>query len=820
MNTYGLLDFELVDRETERNQIMSFLQEDTSFLWVNGERNTGKSFLINQFQWDKYNFTPIYTSVYGKTEYNLYENIVSELTKRLDQSFSKFILSNYSGLYNIAKSTMQASIEIILKDNDFLKSIFEEIVLLIDKENNKKSVSKVLAQYIKKIHEDHPLVLIFDDAEMYDQTNLNLLQSLLVELNNVKKIKVIIITDTNEGNACMTKFLTEQLPCDYIVIEPFADYTFFTEIIIPKFPNDNNIKKIIPRIFDICKGYPEKLRNIFQYMLLNQQKAIKKEGTSIRINYDYLNKYLNNFDNESIQKYELSEQLILKLLLPVSHPIDIEFLIQEVIFVGEKIFCHKFEYFQIIKDINRLLDAQILRKIENSIGIFSESQKKNISIQFENSVPDKNMINHYAYLYLFSFKDHQSDLSISSDTYFEIYALYSYLGKEYNWIKINYEYGLSKINKNNSYAASVFDRLKFELTEFDNNDFFTIIECYYNNGEYVKVLQLLETRNNDFLTQSDSFKCFFISGKCHFLLLESEKAASCFEMAEKKASIINEQILATNMKIQAYREVTNGNINADNLYCFFVNKYQKLINCDITSDTPISLSGFLRNSVFFLPIDDALKLCRKAIEIAMFYNDNIEEAFAKNNYGYCFIKQNDIVEAKRNYNDSYKILSNLRIHETAYCLNNLAVCDMFNRNYEDALHKLIEAAMVSTSFYANYCIETHILICNVKLNRDKTALSIANNLYHKINNTNITDLTIIRRINMNLCIAYHSLGDECKAIECLKQIIPISKGTLSEYRANYYAHLLLNEPMVVKNNGNTHDTTTEFEPWIIMFSHD
>lgn len=334
------------------------------------------------------------------------------------------------------------------------------------------------------------------------------------------------------------------------------------------------------------------------------------------------------------------------------------------------------------------------------------------------------------------------------------------------------------------------------------------------------MLQLLEAQNKAMVSENDLFKYYFMLGKCHFLLLKSEKAALCFGKAEENAITVDEQILAVNMKIQAYREVTNGTTNAETSYNQFVSNYQELINSDITSATPISLSGFLRNSIFFLSQDEALKLCKKAIDIAMIHNDPIEEAFSKNNYGYCFLKQNKIVEAQKNYTDSFIILSNLRIHETAYCLNNLAICDMFNGNYEEALHKLTEAAMISTSFYANYCIETHTLMCNVKLNRNRTALGIANNLYYKINNTTHTDFTIIRRVNMNLCIAYYNLGDRCRAIECLKRIKPISKDTLSEYRVNYYAHLLLNERLMVKNNGNKHDTTTEFEPWVIMFSHD
>ena len=105
------------------------------------------------------------------------------------------------------------------------------------------------------------------------------------------------------------------------------------------------------------------------------------------------------------------------------------------------------------------------------------------------------------------------------------------------------------------------------------------------------------------------------------------------------------------------------------------------------------------------------------------------------------------------YNEACNIISDFRIHETAYCLNNIAVCNMLNVNYEEALCRLTEAALISTSFYANYCIATHTMMCNLRLFRTQTVLKIANNLCQKNSDTKILDLTILRRVNMNLCIA-------------------------------------------------------------------
>ena len=324
---------------------------------------------------------------------------------------------------------------------------------------------------------------------------------------------------------------------------------------------------------------------------------------------------------------------------------------------------------------------------------------------------------------------------------------------------------------------------------------------------------------NNLGNKEQMFEYFFIQGKCDFLLLNTDKAVKEFEKAEVLATNLNEKFLAINMKIQAYREKTNGTKDADITYNSYLHSYSNLITCNDLHSLPDSLSGFLRNSIFFLSLDEASKLCLKAISISECHNDYINKAFAQNNYAYCLIKRNKIKEAKSIYFKAYNVLSNFLIHETAYCLNNIAVCDMFSGDYEKALNNLTKAAMISTSFYANYCIETHTMICNLKLSRRKTALEIADNLYYKVNNTKITDLTILRRVNMNLCIVYYALGYFLKATECLNKVKPISTGTLSEIRVNYYSKLL-NQEYHFLHNDILHDTTTEFEPWLIMFSHD
>lgn len=80
-----------------------------------------------------------------------------------------------------------------------------------------------------------------------------------------------------------------------------------------------------------------------------------------------------------------------------------------------------------------------------------------------------------------SIKDHLAEIGISSNEYLELLSLYSYLGREEQWISYNYKYGLEKLKDGDySIACTIFDRLVKHFSEFEGNDNLFIAECYYN----------------------------------------------------------------------------------------------------------------------------------------------------------------------------------------------------------------------------------------------------------------------------------------------------------------------------------------------------
>lgn len=821
MNTYGLLDFELVDRKKERNVIEKFLNSSEKYLWINGDTDTGKSFLATEFNWRKFNYDYIRIVDSDENRFNFFEGIVSAIEEKSESSFKKYLVKNYKGLIDLAKGPISLAIDkFVFKDNEYIKKIGNGIVSLVGNDGKKKVSSKVITQYIKQALVNQNIIIILDDIDKYSNDNFNKLKAFLadfIEINS-DKIKIILITDSHCNNNILN-FFTHKLSCDYMYLEPFKDNLFFAEIILPKFPNDNRIFQYVPRIFNICNGYPEKLKSFFQALLLNDQYIFRENNNNLVIDYDKFDNFINNYSDLMPNKFTFNHQLILKTILCIHSPINLNNFINIVISLGQNILFHNFEYFEIYSSVNELITLQILKLVSNRVTIFSSGIYNNLLQRFKNSIPDNNMINYYIFRFL---KDNEdiSDNSFTEDEYWELYSYFAYLTESNDWIEKNYIYAIRQVIQCEfSIASKIFDRFANHLSSLEDIRLLEIAKCYYKNGEYLKTNKILEQINPDNLQNSDRFYYHFLQGKCFFVILETDKSTNCFLKAIELACDDNDKYLALNMLIQSYREKSNEFSVAETTFLNFLSKKLCLIEEVEPSLLPLNLSGILRNSVFFTSIEEAVLLCRKAISISSTHDDKIGEGFAKNNLAYCYIKQDKINKARRLYYEAKDLVSSLP-HEMAYCLNNIAVCDMFNNDYEEALKHLTQASILCTSFYANYCIETHTMICNLKLNRTKTALEIAENLFYKVNNKVLHDLTIKRRVNMNLCIVYFNLGKLDKARDCLNHVLPTSTGTLSEYRAAYYNKLLNNPLRSEPQFGSLHDTTIDFEPWLIMFSHD
>lgn len=821
MNTYGLLDFELVDREKERTVIEKFLFSSEKYLWINGKADTGKSFLATQFDWKKYNYDYIHITNSDDNNFNFFEELVSAIEKKTNNSFSKYLIKNYKGLVDLAKEPISLAIDkYVFKDNEYLKKIANGIVSLIGKDGKEKASTKVITQYTIHALINQHSIIILDDIDRFSNDNFNKLKAFLAEFIEIHSntIKIIMITDSC-CNDNILNFFTHVLLCDYMYLEAFNDDLFFAEIILPKFPNDNNISKYVSTIFNICNGYPEKLKTIFQTLLLNNQNILKVNDSGLIIDYEKFDIFINNYTVLIPNSFSFIHQLILKTSVSIHIPINLNCFIKIIINLGENILFHCFEYLEIYSSINELVSLQVLKIVSNKVLFYSEGVYKKLSKRFENLIPDSNMINYYIFQFLKNTEDTDKQ-SFTENEFLELYALFSYLTKSNDWIEKNYLYATRKMNNFEfSNASRIFDRMSDYLSSLGDKNMLEVAKCYYKNGEYIKTNKTLEQINPRNLKNYDSFYYFFLQGKSYFIILETDKSINSFKKAFELAADDDCKYLALNMLIQSYREKSNEYSIAETTYLQFLSKKKSLIEENDPSILPSNLSGILRNSVFFTTNDIAIYLCNKAICISSTHGDRIGEGFAKNNLAYCYIKQDKLVKAKELYYEAKDLVSSLP-HEMAYCLNNIAVCDMFCNNYDDALKHLTQAAILSTSFYANYCIETHTMICNLKLNRIKAALDIAEDLFNRVNNVILHDLTIKRRVNMNLCIVYFTLGKFDKARACLNNVLPSSIGTISEYRASYYDLLLNNSSRKIIQDGSLHDTNVEFEPWLIMFSHD
>ena len=195
-------------------------------------------------------------------------------------------------------------------------------------------------------------------------------------------------------------------------------------------------------------------------------------------------------------------------------------------------------------------------------------------------------------------------------------------------------------------------------------------------------------------------------------------------------------------------------------------------------------------------------------------------AFVLNNKAFVDLKNGKIENIYNHFLESKEILETTKIHETAYPLVNMALCNMFSDNFESAKEILLEALIWNRSPYLKYVINTHLAICYFHLGECEDYERISKSLYTTLFEGDIIDGTIIRKISINLALLFIGNNDINKASMCLDYAKNYVNGTSSEYRFNKIYASIHNEKFSDTCPYCEYYSTLKFEPWGVTLSHD
>lgn len=343
-----------------------------------------------------------------------------------------------------------------------------------------------------------------------------------------------------------------------------------------------------------------------------------------------------------------------------------------------------------------------------------------------------------------------------------------------------------------------------------------IAETFYETGDYQNAKSLLINMQ---LNTSDSGNvCYYylLLGKVENILLNKVDAINAYNNALEYVRDRETEILILHLKHLALLETPSGKDNAKQIFDNIA------LNLTDLEKNMLSVCYLLRNCNQFYTGEQAKDFFDLALDISIKHGSLIDEAYVHNNLGLELFRTYRTKEAYDKFKKSYLILSDTKFHETSYPLNNMAVCEMFKENYAQAIEYLIEGKYINQSIYAGLAIKVHLMTCYRILSKETQCRKYMSQLKKYMEDHNITDLNIIRKLSINLCISHLYYGEIIQAKECLEKCLKYIPGTISEYRG-----CVLNNKLSEKNmdhsealQSNPYYTRLDFEPWIITLSHD
>lgn len=826
MEIQELFEFPFVDRTYETELLNDFFeQKEVNALWINGKSGTGKSTFIKRILSSNIK-NKAYICFSPNSENNAcsLQQVVEELEKLSRNKFNLFIKKNYSSLFDITKQVTTAITSIMgVNLSWFFNLLFDTSNQFISYKEEHENLSKVVNKYIESITKKKDICLIIDNFMYCDNASLDILLNIIKNINTNKKVKIILITTTKplSEKKEVQFFLTEGIKSKYIELKEFDKFEYFIQILIHSFELDDNEISIVKDIFNICSGTPESLKLMIRNLFLNGSIIIDSDKQKAKFTQNAIHNYLINQiavlgqDNQiDFNSFTTIDQIILQIILILEAVLPMEDLISCAKLVNKKLFGDDLSY-QIIERVLLLENIHIIKKEESRIAIYHDLLFYALSDYFKNSLITK-QLSSIVLDYVVNLSDEHKNLALNYKAEYYIAKL-SYLSRKNNWQSIVYEHFNAVFNRNEIFEAKKgFDWLYNYLLELPANEQLTIATCYYECGEYNSALTIIKHIEEHGLMDLDNllFDYYFLKGKIENMLMQKINSVDSLKHAYRLSKTLDQKILSLNMQQLVLMEIFGERNEAKSIFDFACeliekNNHYTLMSCHL-----------LRNCMNFYKHDDAKWYYDTATNIAVSYNSNVDIAFVLNNKSFVDLKNGNIENAYEGFKRSKEILDTTKIHETSYPLVNMALCKLFEKQYDRAKELLLEALIWNHSPYINYVIKIHLANCYYHLDDRIAYERISNELYSVLLDENIIDGTIIRKISINLAILFINDNDIEKATKCLDFAKIYIEGTSSEYRYNRICAFIHNDKYPDTCPYCDYYSNTNFEPWGVTLSHD
>lgn len=825
MDKQDIFDFDFVDRTEQYLKLIQFIEDNKNYLCINGESGVGKTFLIKKKLLKEIDSKDIiYINLSPEVEKN---NCINELLINLQKfseiNFPQFLKDNFSSILEIGKKTLFELIKLKEPSLDWFCDILcDSNIMFIRNENEKIPSLKIVEMFIDKILKQRRLYIVLDNFTFCDKKSLSLLSQLFYHYRDNERFKCIFVTTSNtlEEREDIGKLIADQLQASVIKLNPLDNEKYFY-IILESIFDIEPIRTMISDIYNICKGNPETLKTLLRKVLLEEGiKNSSSECSKYNIDRQKLHQILyDKVLDLSLTDFSENECFIIQIILCFGNSAlltvfqDCVYYIQHKIFGGE--FLSKLEINKIVYKLN---SKNIIKQEgfpKTYIKFTHDKTFFSIRFLFKNYI-NNSMISNYFYEFLLENEDNILNYDMDIDY---LKAHHSYIAQRATWVEDNYLYAYKCFIQGKFYdSIPMFKKiLNKDNASFDISQFITMAQAFYETGDYHNSkLILLSNKPGQEERLENLFHYFLLFGKVENILLHKSNAIYYYGEAIKYASNREEEILVLHLKHLALLETPSGKEEARDIFNSIV------LNLTEDEKKMLPVCYLLRNCNQFYTGEKADEFFNLALKIAVNYGTKIDEAYVHNNYALELFRTYYLDKAYSHFKDAYEILSEIKFHESTYPLNNMAVYEIFNKNYNKAIDYLNEAKYTNHSIYAGLAIKVHLMTCYRLTGEEEYCRKYMYELETYLNNEDISDLNIIRKLSINLCISYLYYGEKELAKKYLNRCLDHVKGTISEYRGytlyNQLVRDVLDSSSALKSN--PYYTILDFEPWVITLSHD
>jgi len=831
MKNTELFRFGFVDRTKERATLLKFLNRELpdNVLWINGASGVGKTFFIekNILETKKEEDVVVYLNKMEEAAASPYlTQFIKELSTASKLSFVEFIRANYTSIFDIAK---KAAVKVLSSNsiNDFgLMDGGLDLTKQFLTSNGKErhALIKVIDRYLKYVTKNSKALIILDNFTYCDEESLEIFSSVFHSHKDDSGIQFIVVTTQEELEKRMDilELLSEKIDVVKIPLRPFASSSYFFDILSALFDLRQCQWEDIQRLYQVCNGLPQKLK-IF-LMTLYSQDGIDYQNEKATFAYDKLLRLLRRelitFDFDGLPK---EQKYILQLVAEWGIPIGLTTLQELTDYIANTdISLQEFTGTVFRKALLELENLDILEKIytENTCQI----KIKHDSIYYavcqllrENAI--KSRFIHFSML---------NFLKINRNRFMPneletLEAYHSFSAKTDDWYQVNAAYGL-KLAERKQYikAQKVLDRLSEYVQRLPPDQQLAIALNAYNAGEFEKADSILDMASSECVTLQEKF--LLQSTRCRTAMMRLDY--------QRAISAINQLLdcdpeLSTGQKLEALylKEVAlcltpRGYAKAKRLFREIVQKFDP-------EDDSFWMERIYRTAMDYYRGNRSRKYLQQAKKVSAELSNDEELAKSTHNLGFEHFRCGEYQDAMDCFQNSKRILENIKPHEMSYCLNNIAVVHMVKREYGQALEILEEASFWNRSDYARVTIMGNQMICHHYESNTEKARQLEGELTRFLESEPLIDDKIYKKIYTNLAIIHMNQQndeDNEQARKLLKQCLPYLKRETphSSARVKKLLHMLGDEDgqdIHLKHySGYYYDLP--FEPWVLTFGNE